>query len=158
MNQWAGVKAEDRFWSKVRRTDLCWEWEASHDTRGYGLLWLDRRWIGAHRFAYELLVGRIPEGLELDHLCRNKGCVRPDHLEPVTHRENSIRAVPFKRVVRGYRVTHCKQGHEYTPENTILYRGHRSCRACANEANRRYRTRRRGFLVRSEDELSEPVT
>lgn len=157
MNQWAGITPEDRFWPKVQKNEGCWEWLASHDTRGYGLFWLNGKWIGAHRYAYELIVGPIPEGLELDHLCRNKGCCNPAHTEPVTHRENSTRAVPFKRVVRGPRVTHCRNGHEYTPENTKLFRGSRSCRTCAQESNRRYRARR-GFLVSRVEDLDKGWT
>ena len=155
MNQWAGVTATERFWPKVSRTPTCWVWTAARDTRGYGLFWLNRRWIGAHRFAYEADRGPIPPGLELDHLCRNKQCVRPSHLEPVTHRENTVRAVPYKHHARGPRVTHCRAGHEYTPANTKTHLGRRSCRACANEANRRYRAKARGFLVSNLEDLDK---
>lgn len=159
MNQWVGITPQFRFWSKVRVTDGCWEWKASHDTRGYGLLWLNRRWIGAHRFAYELLVGPIPDGLEIDHLCRNKSCVNPAHLEPVTHLENMRRADYGSKGDRGKHnavKTHCPVGHPYTADNTKLYRGRRSCRVCSQAANQRYRQRK--FLVRSEAECAEPWT
>ena len=82
----------------------------------------------AHRMIYELLVGPIPDGLEIDHLCRNRGCVNPGHMEPVTHRENLMRgdtvaaANPAK--------THCIRGHPYDDENTYRYGSHRYCRAC----------------------------
>lgn len=83
--------AAARFWSKVALPSGqfgCLEWQGARSTNGYGMFWLDGRQGGAHRWSYERLVGPVPDGLELDHLCANRGCVRPDHLEPVTHREN----------------------------------------------------------------------
>jgi predicted DNA-binding transcriptional regulator AlpA len=85
---------EERFWEKVEPTGFCWEWTAFKDRKGYGRFRVDDRTMQAHRVAYELLVGPIPEGLHLDHLCRNTSCVNPDHLEPVDLAEN---------VRRGYR-------------------------------------------------------
>lgn len=81
----------------------------------------------AHRWSYEFHVGPIPEGLDLDHLCRNRGCVNPDHLEPVTREENIRRAFAT--------VTHCPSGHPYSDENTYVRPGtvHRKCRACARQ-------------------------
>ena len=76
----------DRFWARVD-VGLCWEWTGSND-RGYGMFRLDGRTVRAHRWAWETLVGPIPRGLHLDHLCRNPPCVNPDHLEPVTQPEN----------------------------------------------------------------------
>jgi hypothetical protein len=77
-----------RFWSKVLISDGCWVWTGTTDKDGYGVLGVDGRFVRAHRFAYELLVGPIPEGLELDHLCFNRPCVNPGDLEPVTTQEN----------------------------------------------------------------------
>lgn len=90
---WA-VPAVDRFWSAVSKGDgdTCWLWTASRTPEGYGQFGAEKRRILAHRFSYELSVGPIPEGLELDHLCRNRGCVRPDHLQPVTRQENARRS------------------------------------------------------------------
>jgi hypothetical protein len=155
--RWTATTPE-RFWAKVAITDTCWNWTATTDTRGYGQLWVDGRFERAHRYSYELLVGPVPQGLELDHLCQNKGCVRPAHLEPVTHKLNTQRGIANRTSRRGMdhhnrRKTHCPQGHEYTPENTKWYRGGRACRACAREAMRQWRARERGFLVRSADEL-----
>jgi hypothetical protein len=91
----------------------------------------------AHRVAYEHWCAPIGSGREIDHLCRNRACVNPNHLEAVSHREN------VRRGLRGALTTHCAQGHEYTPENTARYRGHRACRACNREraAERRRRSR-----------------
>jgi hypothetical protein len=83
---------EARFWSYVTKTEGCWEWKGAKDGDGYGHLGVAGSVVGAHRYAYELLVGPIPEGLHLDHLCRNRPCVNPDHLEPVTQAVNVGRA------------------------------------------------------------------
>lgn len=124
----------ERFWPKVNRVDgSCWEWTGAKDGKGYGRFWVTetRRAVVAHRVAYELLVGPIPEGLTLDHLCRNTGCVNPAHLDPCTAGENASRApgAPY-RVKAAW--THCAHGHEFTPANTATHHGRRECRACNN--------------------------
>lgn len=81
---------EARFWSKVDASGMCWEWTEA-TSAGYGQLKVARHWVYAHRFAYELLIGPIPDGLDLDHLCLNAICVNPDHLEPVSRAENRRR-------------------------------------------------------------------
>lgn len=87
------LTAEERFWSKVRPTGFCWEWAGAHDSMGYGIFTSENREVvRSHRVAFTLLVGQIPPGLHIDHLCRNKGCCNPDHLEPVTPSENSRRS------------------------------------------------------------------
>lgn len=135
---------EQRFWPKVNRDgpvpaarpDLCpcWLWIGAKNPNGYGQFWWNGRLGLAHRYAYELLVGPFPDGLEPDHLCRVRGCVRPDHLEPVTHQENSLRG--DSPPARQARQTHCKNGHAFTLENTRLQinragRAKRHCRTCA---------------------------
>lgn len=127
----------ERFWEKVNKTDECWLWTAGTCKDGYGRFRLDGRVQQAHRVAYELLVGPIPEGLELDHVCRVTACVRPDHLEPVTHQENMARGHYGRRDC-------CKRGHLFTPENTRWVESGRRCRKCAVENTRRYQERRAG--------------
>lgn len=116
--------------SKIERTETCWIWTAARSDTGYGNAWFGGRCQGAHRLVYEMLAGPIPDGLQLDHLCRNRACVRPDHLEPVTQRDNILRGSgPSAKAAA---MTHCPRGHEFTAENIyITPNGRRQCRACA---------------------------
>lgn len=136
-----------RFWRKVNHGGPgdCWLWTGSKNHLGYGQIHVavgaGRR--GAHRVAYELLVGPIPAWAEdLDHLCRNPPCVNPEHLEPVTHAENMARA-PWTAIQFQRAKTHCPQGHEYTPENTRTSRGRRICHACKIVQARAYKARKK---------------
>lgn len=132
----------DPYRSRVEISDAgCWLWCSEIDKHGYGV----RRPTGVnsgrsrfvHRQVYELLIGPIPKGLVIDHLCRVTRCCNPAHLEPVTHAENLRRSEPARR-------TMCPHGHAYTPENTRIdpRTGKRKCRACHRE---RERTARRGL-------------
>jgi len=130
----------ERFMVRVSRpttfdpADSCWEWNGRFLPDGYGMFSLGERDVLAHRFAYELYRDAIPEGLQLDHLCRNRWCVNPHHLEPVTSRENTMRGMSFSAV--NARKTHCPQGHPYDETNTIHYAGRRYCRACRDARNK----------------------
>ncbi len=133
-----GLESAERFWMKFQRNpdSGCWEWTAGKNSTGYGQFYFHLRLERAHRVAYTLLVGPIPEGLAIDHLCRNRGCVNPSHLEPVTNRENLLRGdtLPAANV----RKTHCPQGHAYDEANTyITKRGLRMCKACSRERDKR---------------------
>jgi len=122
----------DRVWEKVDPDGDCWLWTAAHNHLGYGQIWDSDAWrvVMAHRAVYELLVGPIPVGLELDHLCRVHGCVNPDHLDPVTHRENIRRGAPAAAEFQRAK-THCPHGHPYDQENTYVNpKGSRECLAC----------------------------
>lgn len=126
--------AECRFWAKANRADGCWLWEGTGDRKGYGRFGADGvRWL-AHRYAYTVLVGSIPEGHELDHLCKITNCVNPAHLEPVLPAEHARRSDQgaYQR-----RKTHCPAGHPYTPENTRMQGTGRHCRACESPRNGR---------------------
>ncbi len=110
----------------------CWDYMGTKGNNGYGCLWHDGHSTFAHRFAYQLFVGPIPEGLEIDHLCRNRKCVNPDHLETVTKKENLLRGIGFGAI--NARKTHCPNGHAYDTSNTRYdYRGYRYCRACSRQ-------------------------
>ncbi len=129
-----------RFMAKVNKTDTCWLWTAGKNcVSGYGTFGLAGRDRTAHAVAYEHFIGPVPEGLELDHLCRVRACCNPAHLEPVTHAENVRRGERANR-------THCPAGHEYNEANTQVVRrdpSHRQpyqrlCRACKREKMRQY--------------------
>ena len=142
-----GEPYHSRFWNSILQTTGCWWWMGSLTKDGYGQFHLGaqnrpRAALRAHRLAYEMLIGPIPEGLVLDHLCCYKRCVNPAHLEPVTLQEN------FKRGGANISKTHCPYGHAYDTHNT-RYRGYRIrgrrgvgriCKACDREAQKRYRT------------------
>lgn len=127
--------AIERFRRRVAADEHgCWEWTGARLPAGYGRFWTGERMDLAHRFSYETFVGPIPAGLVLDHLCRNKGCVRPDHLEAVTQRENLRRGdVAFGDRHHNGRRTECRRGHLFTNENTRHANGRRVCRACERD-------------------------
>jgi hypothetical protein len=125
--------AETRFWRKVDKSADCWLWTAAHIPLGYGYFWDGRRVIPAHRFAYELLVGPIPKGLVLDHLCRVPACVNPTHMEPVRQQLNTQRGLTGRVSGAQQRAkTRCPKGHPYDDTNTYTNptTGARHCRIC----------------------------
>jgi hypothetical protein len=115
---------------------------------GYGQIRVAGRTARAHRVAWELKNGPVPCGLHLDHLCRNRGCVNPAHLEPVTHRENVLRGVGPTAI--NVAKTHCGQGHALSGANLdswTLKHGHRKCVICKRATNRSYKASRRRALT-----------
>lgn len=122
----------------------CWLWEGAHNNAGYAAFWFEKRSHTAHRFLYERLFGQ-QRGFEIDHLCRVRCCVNPDHLEPVTKEENNRRRVGLGLVNR--RKTHCKKGHELSGENLeVIQLGDgikkRRCIICRNANQRSYNARK----------------
>lgn len=126
----------------------CWLWVGTTAATGYGTLKSGQSHYLAHRVSYVLHCGPIPDGLHIDHLCRVRCCVNPDHLEPVTIGENTRRGRSAEVTRARYAtITHCPQGHEYTEENTYYYRQagqekylRRSCRACCRQKMRNRRS------------------
>lgn len=137
---------EERFWAKVQlptEPDGCLIWSASKCHLGYGRMSVAGRSAKAHRVSYELLVGPIPEGLVIDHLCRNRACVNPNHLEAVTqkvsvHRGGGVAAIKARK-------TRCHVGHPLAGDNLRIDSYGRHCRACAIKRDAdRYALKRKG--------------
>ena len=120
--------------------DECWLYAGYKNKQGYGEIYstVNGKQVSnrLHRISYETFVGKIPEGLVIDHLCRNRCCINPDHLEPVTNIENILRGEGFSG--KNLRKTHCPKGHEYIGENIKLWKGCRRCRTCEKERERLY--------------------
>lgn len=132
----------ERFWEKVDRRgpDDCWEWTAATVGKGYGQFWDGTRTVLAHRWVYEDAREPIPAGYVIDHLCRTHNCVNPAHLEVVTSQINTMRGVGPS--AQASRRTHCRHGHELTPENVYIHEGARRCKTCHAEGVQRYRKRK----------------
>jgi hypothetical protein len=136
----------ERFWEKVERVPWsgCWIWIGGCNGVGYGLLWegsFSKKLKLAHRVSFEMHIGPIPAGLDLDHLCRVRCCVNPDHLEPVTRAVNINRGVVAQvHRARAELITHCPKGHPYDEANCYHHpNGTRNCRACGRERMRKKR-------------------
>lgn len=118
-----------RFFAKIKFVDDCWVWTAGRTKGEYGKFKLNGKTIVAHKVLYEFIFGKVREGLQLDHLCRNPPCVNPTHLDPVTSRVNLLRGKTA--AAKGAFSTHCKHGHEFTLENTYVRKnGTRQCKRC----------------------------
>ncbi len=135
-------QVEVRFWENVAVTGDCWWWTGTIVPDGYGNFRVEGKTVGAHRWSYKYLVGPVPKGLELDHLCRNPACVNPDHLEAVNHRENCLRGEGVSAI--NARKTECLRGHPFSGANLVIEKsGQRYCRKCKNEQTRRHKRLKR---------------
>ena len=129
----------------------CWLWTGSISEDGYGKFKMTQAAWAAHRVSYELFVGPIPEGLQIDHLCRVRCCVNPKHLEPVTLQENFRRGIGNAHGAAAASIariskTHCLRGHEYVPDNVMIQAdGARRCRTCDRKRAREYQRAKRGY-------------
>lgn len=131
---------EERLWPRVKKTSGCWEWTGPRYL-GYGKIHFEGKSLYAHRVVYSLLKGNIPSGLFIDHLCRVRHCVNPDHLEAVTLKENVLRGVGV--TAQNAKKTHCKRGHSLEDSNVYIRpNGWRSCRVCRRETTRLYNVRK----------------
>lgn len=125
---------ERRFMRRVETLpNGCWEWQGAKMGNGYGQIGVGGKHWAAHRYAYVELIGPIPDGLDLDHLCRNRACCNPKHLEPVTRQENINRSAK-NGGAQNKAKTHCPKGHEYSGANLYIHpSGRRCCRTCTNQ-------------------------
>lgn len=121
----------------------CWTWRGTiNPTSGYGVFQFGGEYFMAHRLVVGVYLGDIPDGLEPDHLCRNRRCVNPHHLQLVTYSENFVRGLPYRK--RAHPPDACAHGHALTPENTyVAPRGTRDCRACGRDRSARYHAKQR---------------
>lgn len=122
------MKNADKFWRKVERTPTCWLWNGPKNKSGYGYFSFGKQFKRAHRLSYEEVRGEIPKGMVLDHICRIRNCVNPDHLRIVTNAENVLIGIGPTAI--NARKTHCPQGHEYTKENTYKAQSKDAGRNC----------------------------
>lgn len=130
----------ENFWKKVNKTDSCWIWLGHKNNFGYGRIHYTENGeylrTLAHRFSYKYLIGEVPVGLVLDHLCNNRLCVNPYHLKITTHRENILRGIGNPAI--NSKKTHCKNGHEFNKENTRITKNGRQCVICRRKYSREW--------------------
>ena len=148
INRYYNQMEMDRFWSKVDKTDSCWNWLSGVDKDGYGRFHFEYKTRRAHRFSYELTKGNIPEGYQIDHLCRNHLCVNPDHLEVVTPKENTLRS-PIAPASINHNKKYCKRGHGLGGNNKVKRKTRpngRDCKICHNINGKIHYYKERGVV------------
>jgi hypothetical protein len=133
----------DRVFGRIDVTDNCWEWTGAKSA-GYGVVGIKGKNVGVHRVVYELLIGNIPDGMHLDHLCRNPSCVNPAHLEVVTPRENTMRGYGPASI--NAKKTHCLRGHDLS-DSCIDKLGKRNCRKCRQIRKKAFYQRQREAVI-----------
>jgi len=130
-----------RFWDKVETTNSCWNWKGCLNNAGYGMFRVNGKNYSPHRFSFETFIHKIPENMIIDHLCKNRSCVNPAHLDFVTNQENIRRGKNYQS-----KQTHCKRGHEFNAINSRLsIDGKRVCKICRND-NQNKKRKLRGKL------------
>lgn len=148
-------KDEYRFWSKVLVVGECWEWQAGLHEKGYGLFYFHGKIVRAHQFSWLYFYGQIQPGLQPDHLCRNRGCVNPAHLEAVTSKLNTLRGEGPTAI--NAKKTHCINGHALTGLNLIETRtSGRQCRECHNIRSRELYWRQRNHETQIQKTTTRP--
>lgn len=139
----AKTEIAERLMSRVEKVpDGCWLWRGAIAPSGYGVIWNgEKRGVMTlvHRVSYKHFVGPISDGMQIDHLCRVRHCVNPEHLEPVTQRENILRGTSV--TAENARKTHCQNGHPLIGDNLLMIKGARRCRTCWNAYSNAYKRR-----------------
>lgn len=134
---------EDFIVDNIIMTESCWIWTGLKHSAGYGCFGWNNKLLYSHRVSYEIYRGKIPKNTELDHLCRNRICCNPYHLELVTHKENVLRGESLS--AKNKKKTHCKHGHKFTKENTYVRpdRKGRNCLICKKIVKNRFESKRK---------------
>ena len=138
------IKSRNRFWKKVLKSSGCWQWIGAKTPQGYGSFWTGKFNSLAHRVAWKLMVGLIPDNMTIDHLCRNKLCINPNHLEVVTLRENILRG--DNACSNNYKKTHCSKGHPLVAGIRPQKTEHRGCPICIKEKSQEWKINHRKHL------------
>lgn len=129
---------EERFWSRVNKTDTCWLWTGHLASDGYGQIYNGKSSVYVHRLSLSFIGKTIPKGMEVDHLCRVKNCLNPEHLEVVTRKENILRGEGA--AAKCARKTHCVRGHELNADNIYPGKTYRQCKVCVGIRNKKHAT------------------